>query len=272
MNKPSFLTESFGRRSLSVVTVSILLLLMTLLEPARPQENGGADRQEVFRRIVQSYIQTGQEEYNKGYYEQAQKTFLMAQGYQEYLTDAGRQQLATLLENSQTAIAERKRALAAFETVNNLIKEDRLAEAKTQLQILRDNQFLSKENRAQITEVLRQIDVQIIEDKVYAEKARDRRQQTGEQLQQITQDVQKPSVQAVDQDEIVTHNGSPPEDDETGESGIDIERLNAEIEELDRYISWANSIGTDTKANALLDALATGFDRMAVIGNHYPRR
>jgi len=47
---------------------------------------------------------------------------------------------------------------------------------------------------------------------------------------------------------------------------IDRQKLNAEIEELDRYIRWARSIGVDTKARALLAALDIGFKSMAEMG------
>jgi len=47
---------------------------------------------------------------------------------------------------------------------------------------------------------------------------------------------------------------------------IDKARLNNEIEELTRYITWARSIGIDTKTRALLKALDTGFSEMMRIG------
>jgi len=43
---------------------------------------------------------------------------------------------------------------------------------------------------------------------------------------------------------------------------IDTQKLNAEIEELARYIHWARSIGIDTKTRALLKALEIGFSEM----------
>lgn len=44
---------------------------------------------------------------------------------------------------------------------------------------------------------------------------------------------------------------------------IDRKLLNNEIDELDRLISWAQGIGTDTKTTALLQALEVGFNAMA---------
>lgn len=47
---------------------------------------------------------------------------------------------------------------------------------------------------------------------------------------------------------------------------IDWKKLNAEIDELERYIQWARSIGVDTKTRSLLQALEIGFGRMAEMG------
>lgn len=47
---------------------------------------------------------------------------------------------------------------------------------------------------------------------------------------------------------------------------IDRIQLNKEIEELDRYVQWARSIGIDTKTCALLKALEIGFEKMTEIG------
>ncbi len=47
---------------------------------------------------------------------------------------------------------------------------------------------------------------------------------------------------------------------------IDKQKLNAEIEQLSQYISWARSIGIETKTRVLLKALEIGFTEMEKIG------
>jgi len=47
---------------------------------------------------------------------------------------------------------------------------------------------------------------------------------------------------------------------------FDLEKLNAEIEELTDYIRWARSLGIDTKTRALLKALDIGFSVMEEMG------
>jgi len=49
---------------------------------------------------------------------------------------------------------------------------------------------------------------------------------------------------------------------------IDKQKLNAEIEELARYIHWAHSIGIDTKTRVLLKALEIGFSEMEKTDAH----
>ncbi len=53
---------------------------------------------------------------------------------------------------------------------------------------------------------------------------------------------------------------------EPDEPTIDVEKLDAEIQELGRYISWARSIGVDTKTRSLLNALQVGFELMEANG------
>ncbi len=194
MNKPSFLTEPFGRRSLSVVLALILLPIITVSQVALSQENAGADRQEAIRRIVQTYMQTGQEEYKKGFFEQAVKTFFMAQEYEEYLTVATRERLKELLKESQIAVLERKGALETFRVVNDLIKRDQLIAAKTYLEKIKDSKFLTTEERKQIAEAFRQIDAQVIVAKAKLEKSKSKKPSIKEKPVEAAAEVKKPVV------------------------------------------------------------------------------
>ncbi len=67
-------------------------------------------------------------------------------------------------------------------------------------------------------------------------------------------------------DEILAENGNTTEDAGHGPVGIDRRQLQAEIDELKRLAAWARSVGTDTKARALLKALEIGFEQMSAIG------
>ena len=203
MSKPSFLTESFGRRSLSIAFVCILALIVAVSGVAASQQNSTGDRRAAFRRLVQSYVRTGKLEYEKRYFGEAEKTFLMAKPYREYLTDAERKELDALLENAQTAVAQSKRALVTFAEVNSLIKHNKLTEAKTRLVSLTDSEFLSKYQLARIAEVLRQLDAQITNDKGRADENMSSRLLTTAKLDKIAEEIRKPSEQLQDQNQKI---------------------------------------------------------------------
>ena len=193
MNKPSFLTESSGRRSLPVVLALILLPIITISQVAPSQENESADRQEASRRLVQIFLQLGQEQYDRGYYDEAVKTFLDAQEYEKDLTVAVREQLSEHLKESQIAVLKRKDALQTLWIVNELIKRDQLNEAKTHLEKIKDNEFLPEEERKRIPEVFRRIDAQIIADKAELEKAERKKPSTQEKSGESAAEIKKPA-------------------------------------------------------------------------------
>lgn len=72
-----------------------------------------------------------------------------------------------------------------------------------------------------------------------------------------------------DQEDAAAESESPgavqPQQDEA-EQQIDLQKLQAEIEELNDYIRWARSIGIDTKTRSLLKALKVGFAAMREMG------
>lgn len=56
----------------------------------------------------------------------------------------------------------------------------------------------------------------------------------------------------------------PPATDEPPE--IDLRKLQAEIDEVDRFIAWSRGMGTDTKTTHLLTALKQGWNKMRELG------
>jgi len=158
-----------------------------LSETVSSQENELTDRQVASRRIVQIFVEAGKEQCNKGSFERAVELFQDAQKYQEYLTVAGREELRAHLEKSRAAAAKRKLALEKFQTADQLIKQNRLIDAKAHLESIRSNEFLNKDEQTQITAVLKQIELQI------TDKASP--QITAEKLDEITEEIRKPGEQ-----------------------------------------------------------------------------
>jgi len=121
-------------------------------------QSSEADRQNIFRQVAEKWIETGIEQYNKGFFEQAEQSLLRAGNYLEYLTDAKRKQLQELLGKVRAAAEERKTLRQLYRTVNELIKQDRLDKAKSHLEKIKDNKALTADERAQIEEALSEID------------------------------------------------------------------------------------------------------------------
>jgi len=151
------LIESFGRKALLVILASVLLVAAVLSEAAR-SESGEAYKRKVIRQVAQDWIQVGMEQHRRGLYKQAEKSFLQAQEYQEYLSDAEREKLNEVLQQTHTTVVERKRALAMILRANELVGQDRLADAKALLERVRGNAFLTKEERELIIKGLKEID------------------------------------------------------------------------------------------------------------------
>lgn len=72
-----------------------------------------------------------------------------------------------------------------------------------------------------------------------------------------------------DQEDAAVETDTPeaeqPQPDDA-EQEVDLQQLQAEIEELNDYIRWARSIGIDTKTRSLLKALEVGFAAMQEMG------
>lgn len=104
--------KSFGKKLLLVSFVLILLLPAALPKEAWSQTN--VDKQKIVRQVAQNWIRVGTEQYKRGFYKAAEKSFLMARDYQEYLTVAEREKLNELLE--ETRIAQGAEPSAAIES------------------------------------------------------------------------------------------------------------------------------------------------------------
>ncbi|MHC4432681.1 MAG: hypothetical protein ACYTBS_12650, partial [Planctomycetota bacterium] len=100
-----------------------------------------------------------------------------------------------LLQKTQTAIAQRKRALETFQTLDSLIKQDKLAEARRRLDTLKSSELLTDAERAQIVEVLGQLDLQMADDQAHIEKVEDRKLLAAQKLEKIAEGIRKPGDQ-----------------------------------------------------------------------------
>ena len=135
MNRPESLSKSYGRRSLSV-SLAVLMLLFVAVLGVAPCE-GGVD--DSLRQLVQTHIRDGKAQLESHAYAEAEKKFLMAQSYQEYLTPAGQQDLLELVKEARVGSLKRKRVVEVLRAANELIKQNELEQAKTRLEEIRND-------------------------------------------------------------------------------------------------------------------------------------
>jgi tetratricopeptide (TPR) repeat protein len=115
--------------------------------------------------VADEWMQVGVEQYERGYYEQSKKSFLKAQDYQKYLTADEREKLNGLLQETDTAIIERKRIVEEIQKGHESVEQGQLIEAKTHLEGIQGNEFLTKEERKVTTEDLKKVTHQLNERK-----------------------------------------------------------------------------------------------------------
>ena len=154
MDRLSVYAKSLREGSVSIILASVLLFVAGLVQvtPSRAAQ-GGDDA--MMRHLVQYFMRVGRQQYERGYYAEAEKTFQMAQGYTEFLEPLQQRTLASFREEARVAAVERKRALEVKQTADALrLKGDRPT-ARAHLEQIRDNEFLTEKERAEVVEALR---------------------------------------------------------------------------------------------------------------------
>ena len=160
MNTIRFIIRLFNGKLLLIILSSVLLLIMLLPEVAisGPKE----DERKAVKQVAQNWIQIGTKQYQKGLYRAAEQSFLYALDYREYLTDAEREKLSELLEKTHIAADERKRILESIQTANELVKRGELRKARVYLEKVKENAFLTEQEKKLVAEGLTKIAKQLV--------------------------------------------------------------------------------------------------------------
>ncbi len=152
-----------GKACLLVVLGAVLISAAS--SKSTLAQGNEAAKQKVVQQVAQDWIEAGTNFYNKGFYLQAEQSFLRAQNYQEYLTDADRQKLNELLQKAHTAAAERKRIGENMQAAEELIKQGDIAKAKEKYEQIKASEFLTKQEQQQLAEGLKKTDIGLDEQK-----------------------------------------------------------------------------------------------------------
>jgi len=124
LDRPTVFAKSLRRGSASTILASVFLVATAFAQVALSQGNvpsQGSDDAMV-RRVVEYYMRIGTEQYDRGYYADAEKTFEMAQGFADRLDPAQRAKLQSLQEKASQAVAERKKVLEVRQSAQDLLR------------------------------------------------------------------------------------------------------------------------------------------------------
>jgi len=97
----------------------------------------------------------GQKQYDSGSYDQAQKTFQMAQVYKDYLDPVEQRKLQSLQAKAGSAAVERKRVLEAKQAADESRRKGDAVAARARLESIKNSEFLTEQERLEVANALR---------------------------------------------------------------------------------------------------------------------
>ena len=145
------------RRVKRFILIAMTVVLLSAAEgvcadKAAKSRQGETNKRETVRQVAHQWVQIGQEQCKRGYYEQARRSLLMALDYKEYLTDAEKEKINKLLEETNSAAPERKRILEHIRQANELVEQGELVKAESSLREVADSKFLNVQEKQQVAE------------------------------------------------------------------------------------------------------------------------
>ena len=157
LGKRRFSIGSPRTKPLIFVAVSVLAAVACLSQPCPGQVNE-ADKENVIRQVATYWIEVGSRQYERGLYSHAEKSLNNALEYEQYLTTAELDRLNRLSQWIKLHASKREQIVEHLEAANKLIDENQMAEAKTHLESIRNNEFLTDGERAQVNRGLARIE------------------------------------------------------------------------------------------------------------------
>jgi hypothetical protein len=145
-------------RWLRFITVQVVLLSTAVCFAAEPNSQSEKERISVLRETAQDWIQVGISQSKKGLYEQAEKSFLAAREYQEYLTVEEHKQLEGYIADAHQAVLERQPVLEHIKKARELLSQGQPVKARAHYEKVRNSPYLSKQEREQIDQEIKNVD------------------------------------------------------------------------------------------------------------------
>jgi len=134
-----------------------LVLIVPSAAELFAQKTGKTEKATVMHQVARKWMAVGREQYNRGLYAQAEQSLLYALDYREYLTSRERKVLSGLLANARAGIAKRKRITEDIQKAEELIEQSLLIDAKTKLEKIQADAFVSETQQKLVEKNLKKI-------------------------------------------------------------------------------------------------------------------
>jgi len=116
------------------------------------------DKHKVLRQVGLDWIEVGSCQEKRRLFSQAERSFLAAKGYEQYLTGDEHSRLNEHLQRAHRCAVEQEQVLQELKTAAELVKKGRPIKARAHFENIRGSEYLSKQQRESITEQLKDID------------------------------------------------------------------------------------------------------------------
>ena len=159
---------------------------------------------------------------------------------------------------------ERKPIAFSFRSTN---EEQRLYEAVSEFLKREDTYSFPRQQRQLITLIMRKLLASSSHALLGTLKTMKKRLLDMKEGVELDQDLTANLISDEDiEDDLLEEDVFELEDEEPKDEEMDMDKLEQEISELEKYISWAGNIQVDTKSRTLLKALERGFAEMQKVG------
>jgi tetratricopeptide (TPR) repeat protein len=143
---------------LRLITVQVVLLSAVSCFAAEPNVQDEQDKTIISKETAQNWIQVGILQSKKGLYEQAEKSFLAAKEYQEYLTAEEQKQLEKHIAEANQAAIERQPVLEHIKKAQEFLSQGQPVKARAHYEKIRKSPYLTEQERKQIEQEIKNAD------------------------------------------------------------------------------------------------------------------
>jgi len=144
-----------------VISFAVSVVLVTAAfcgtGESRP-ERAEPDKTGVLRQVGLEWIEVGMVQQERRLYSQAERSFLTAKEYEQYLTADELSRLNERLQKAHRCAVAKEQVLEQLRTAEELVRKGQPIKARAHFEEIRNSEYLSKRQRVSITEQLKDID------------------------------------------------------------------------------------------------------------------